>query len=169
MTCWLGKEACLWANKTDDKSYTQLQRIRRRETCCKRTPPDNNKGKSLVTVSRHAAWAWSRVEPVGGHWPYRAPSRGRGQAQRWALRSSVLTSLPATDVSTGHSGWPHKSQRLLLPALLMMLLLCLGITFVALQPLAQALQHSTEGVQRCLPTQGLTEEHDCVSISSFSV
>ena len=67
----------------------------------------------LVTVPVHTAWACS--EHVGGAVDWRRESthrrrrrahRGGGGAQRWAPRSSVLTSLPATDVSAGHSGWP---------------------------------------------------------------
>ena len=44
MTCWVGIESYLRANKTDDKSHLQLHRIKRVETHCKWTSPDNIKG-----------------------------------------------------------------------------------------------------------------------------
>ena len=94
-------------------SHTQLQRIRRVETHWKWTPPGNKKG--WVPSDSLTSCSMGMIRVCGRAVDQRRKSArrvGGGGAQRWATRSSVLTSIPATDVSAGRSGWPQQPSYL---------------------------------------------------------
>ena len=93
---------------------------------------------SLVTVSRHTAWAKSRGEHAGG------PLTRESVCRRGGGWSSVLrTLLGAANVQTSkrpnvQTQTSKHLRRLQLPTLLLTLLPCLELTIVAHQPLLQA-------------------------------
>ena len=91
------------------RSHMQLQRIRRVETRCKWTPPSHSKGWVLGESLKPCNMGV--IRECGRAIDRRRESACRGVgggAQRWAPRSSVLTSPPATDASAEHSGWPQQ-------------------------------------------------------------
>ena len=127
---------------------------------------------SLVTVSHHDAWAWSRGKRMGGLLTGESACRRGGGGWSPEVGSQILSPHQPTGIRcpTKCTGWPQEPgyflscnwsllpskskrlQRLLLPTSLLTLMPCLELTIVIHQPLAQAPQHGS--VHCCTPTQG---------------